>query len=367
MLVRGLWMVFLVVSSGALEGITAQTLRAIISGRVTDAATREALPNVNVFLAGTSLGAATDREGRFVITNVPLAAHELVVSMVGYKRQAIPLRIFESRVHTVDVRLQPMAIETPPVEVVAKDPTEWREQLERFTREFFGETRNAERCRIVNPEVLNFQVKGNVFQVAAPVSILVENRALGYRIEFFLEEFQIEDYTLQYRAKTRFEELTPQDEEERLRWEEQRKKAYYGSPTHFLKALAQGRTKEEGFEVSLVPSVRPLTRDDRSRVAVNPQSFVQGTEFELQKRLSFPNYLEIIYTRELAEPNFQRMFNTPTPLAERQISWIGMNRLTALFTTEGHLLDTYALKVFGYWAFERIADLLPMDYDPTKN
>ena len=129
-----------------------------------------------------------------------------------------------------------------------------------------------------------------------------------------------------------------------------------------------GKTKDAGFEVFLVLNVRPLARDfQASTKFVDTQNFVQGTECESQKRLSFPNYLAIIYTRELAEPNFQWMFNTPTPLAERQISWIGMNRLTALFTTEGHLLDTYALKVFGYWAFERIADLLPMDYDPTKN
>lgn len=43
------------------------------------------------------------------------------------------------------------------------------------------------------------------------VPILIENRALGYRIEFFIEEFRIEDYSPQYRAKTRFEELTPRD------------------------------------------------------------------------------------------------------------------------------------------------------------
>jgi hypothetical protein len=215
------------------ERANGQNLRATISGRVIDAVSAEALPNVNVFLTGTSLGAATDREGRFEIKNVPFAAHELVVSMVGYKRQAIPLRIFESRVQTVDVRLQPMAIETQPVEVVAKDPTEWREHLKRFEEEFFGATQNAEHCTILNPEVLDFQVKGKVFEVAVPVSILVENRALGYRIEFFLEDFQVEAYTLQYRAKTRFEGLAPQDEEGRMRWEERRKKAYYGSKTHF--------------------------------------------------------------------------------------------------------------------------------------
>lgn len=366
---RSSWIVALVgMCLGVSEGGEGHTPRATISGRVIDVATTEALPNVNVFLAGTSLGAATDRDGRFEIKNVPLAAHDLVVSMVGYKRQTLPMRIFEPRVYRVDIRLQPVAIETQTVEVVAKDPEEWREHLKRFEEEFFGETHNAEYCTILNPEVLDFKETGKVFEVAFHVPILVENRALGYRMEFFIEEFRIEDFSLQYRAKTRFEELTPRDEEERSRWKEQRRRAYYGSKTHFLKALAQGRTKEEGFEVSLVPNVRPLGRDYRaSKVSVDPQNYVLGTEFEFQRRLKFPSYLEIIYTRERPEANFQRMFDSPTPLAERQISWITMNRLTVLFTTDGHTLDSYALKVYGYWAFERIAELLPMDYDPTNN
>lgn len=345
--------------------LDAQTPRAVISGRVIDATNGEALPNVNVFLAETSLGAATGTDGVFVIRNVPVGVYELVVSMVGYERRVLPLSLLEPGERQFDVRLQPTVIQTGTVEVVAKDPKEWRKNFERFQKEFFSETRNAAQCRILNPEVLDFKVDGDLFEVAFHVPIMIENRALGYRIEFFIEEFRMEKYTIQYRAKTRFDQLPQSSEREINLWSENRKRAYYGSRRHFLAALARGKTKEEGFEVSAVPYIRPLSRNYQSaRLLVNPERYVLNTEHDFQKRLRFPDYLQIVYTREGAEPNFQYAADPPAPYVETQVSWITMNRLTVLFDTAGNTLDPFSLKVLGYWAFERVAELLPLDYEP---
>ncbi len=42
-----------------------------IVGRVTDKETREALVGANILILGTSLGATTDSDGRYVILKVP--------------------------------------------------------------------------------------------------------------------------------------------------------------------------------------------------------------------------------------------------------------------------------------------------------
>lgn len=57
-----------------------------ISGVVRDARTREPLPGVNIIVEGTSLGAATNIEGAFVILNVPPGKQKVTASLVGYKR-----------------------------------------------------------------------------------------------------------------------------------------------------------------------------------------------------------------------------------------------------------------------------------------
>ncbi|WP_299123800.1 TonB-dependent receptor [uncultured Tenacibaculum sp.] len=56
-----------------------------ISGRIIDSKTRETIPYVNVLVYGTSVGAVSDDEGNFRITNVPLGYNKLQVSFVGYQ------------------------------------------------------------------------------------------------------------------------------------------------------------------------------------------------------------------------------------------------------------------------------------------
>ncbi len=61
----------------------------IISGKVTDTETGEALIGANVIILNTNWGAATDINGYFKINSVPPATYELRASYVGYSSQTI--------------------------------------------------------------------------------------------------------------------------------------------------------------------------------------------------------------------------------------------------------------------------------------
>ena len=61
-----------------------------ITGVVLDSLTQEPLPSATVYVNGTTLGTATDVEGRFELKDVRLPA-TVVFSFVGYQTQAIEL------------------------------------------------------------------------------------------------------------------------------------------------------------------------------------------------------------------------------------------------------------------------------------
>ncbi|RMD90578.1 MAG: carboxypeptidase-like regulatory domain-containing protein, partial [Calditrichaeota bacterium] len=55
-----------------------------IAGKVTDL-NGEPLPGANIILLNTTLGAAADLQGNYVILNVPPGTYELKASMIGYQ------------------------------------------------------------------------------------------------------------------------------------------------------------------------------------------------------------------------------------------------------------------------------------------
>ena len=60
-----------------------------IRGVVKDSTTGDVLYGANVWLKGTSIGAATDMEGKYRIPNVPAGSYTLVVRYIGYRQKEI--------------------------------------------------------------------------------------------------------------------------------------------------------------------------------------------------------------------------------------------------------------------------------------
>jgi outer membrane receptor protein involved in Fe transport len=94
-----------------------------IAGRIIDAETKEPLPGVNVVLEGTTLGAATDLNGFYVITNIPPGTYTVVVSAVGYRKVSVKnVKVSADLTTTLNFELEPEAIGLPPVVVEAERP-----------------------------------------------------------------------------------------------------------------------------------------------------------------------------------------------------------------------------------------------------
>ncbi len=91
---------------------------ASVEGTVSDATTGRPLAGANVSVVGTSLGAATDADGRFVLTGVPAGTVDVRVTLVGYAPHVERgVRLNDTEASRIEVRLAAADVET----VVAGD------------------------------------------------------------------------------------------------------------------------------------------------------------------------------------------------------------------------------------------------------
>ncbi|MBF8248590.1 MAG: Outer membrane receptor protein [Bacteroidetes bacterium] len=94
-----------------------------LTGIVKDKKTGEALIGVNVRLEGTSIGASTDIEGRYIILNIPPNEYSVVASIVGYTQTRITgVQVKIDLTTTIDIELSESVVIGQEVIVVAERP-----------------------------------------------------------------------------------------------------------------------------------------------------------------------------------------------------------------------------------------------------
>jgi TonB-dependent receptor len=90
-----------------------------ITGVVTDRKTGESLPGANVFLEGTSIGAATDIEGKYRIPRVPSGSFVVVVKYIGYADAKMNVNVAGETVN-LNIQMEFAALEGETVVVTAQ-------------------------------------------------------------------------------------------------------------------------------------------------------------------------------------------------------------------------------------------------------
>lgn len=104
--------------------------RGAITGRVVDSKTGEEIIGANVLIERTSIGAATDLEGKYFIRNVEPGNYTLVVSFISYASKKIQDVVVETdKVTIVNVSLKPDMIEMQEVVVTAKQDNSYESAL----------------------------------------------------------------------------------------------------------------------------------------------------------------------------------------------------------------------------------------------
>jgi TonB-dependent receptor len=116
-MIRRLYLITLLISFATISWAQNGT----IGGKVTDAKTQEAIIGANVVIEGTTVGAATDIDGNFLIANVKPGTYSLVITFVTYKSHTITDVVVESGKKTnVEATLAEDVAELEEIIVTAK-------------------------------------------------------------------------------------------------------------------------------------------------------------------------------------------------------------------------------------------------------
>ncbi len=221
-----------------------------IIGRVIDSTDKKPVANASVFLNNTTIGIITGNDGVFKLNIARPGKYEIVVSMMGYAAYQKPLFTDGRNIDLADIKIAPQIITLSEVKIKI-EPRRDRD-YRWFKEDFLGNSNFADKCRIVNPEILdlNYNKKTKVLRASSSGLLDVENDALGYKLKYLLTHFYSNknDGRVSFKGLVLFEQLTGGPEQQQ-KWQKNRMKAYKGSSMHFLRSLLENQLDEEGFKV----------------------------------------------------------------------------------------------------------------------
>jgi hypothetical protein len=338
-----------------------------VKGRVVDVSTDQPLAFCNVFINNSTFGATTTPEGYFEIKDIPVpGSYEIIVSYVGYESVTQKIDISESATLRT-IFLKPSETVLSSVEIQASRDKAWEKKLKRFTKIFLGTDKQAEQCTILNPWVMDFpDSRDRSFTAKASSPIEIENKALGYKVRFFLIQFSSNATDYSIVGKSFFEEMIPGSHEEAARWRNERARSYQNSRQHLFKAIVNRRVAAEGlklytelpnttrrrpdaFTLELGRSVLPA--DTLSMVTPGPQKNVFGVRLE--------GRLEIHNMREKDNASIYRDVLHP-------ISWIESKSGLIYVDKDGFELNSGDALAYGAMNEQRVSRLVPTNYKPAE-
>lgn len=380
----------------------------LLSGTVKDKR-GEALPGTGVYVSGYKIATVTDNDGKYSLPLKP-GNYDILVQLIGYKALNKNIVISDKAVK-LDLILEESV--TQLAEVTIKPDPNREHYINMFKNYFIGTTPNAEQCKLINPNVLivDYDKETTKLTVKTTQFLIVENKALGYRIKYLLNNFEYDSKTriIYYEGFPYYEDLKGSARRKKI-WEQKRLIAYLGSSQHFFKSLFNRRATEEGFIINKLitkenpdkPSdsiinanIKRLTKAQTgltspltitvgdslsywlrkknmpngisilSRAPITQDTLVH-VKNESIKSINYTDKLYVIYTKEREDPAYANRIGLsiarPLDMPDYQISTISLQIASVYFYENGSIYNPRSMIYSGYWAWEKIADSVPMDY-----
>jgi hypothetical protein len=284
----------------------------------------------------------------------------------------------------------------------------WKQWGQFFLESFIGTTEQSLDCNILNKGVIRFRLskKENKLKAYASEPLLIENKALGYRIRYQLENF-LYDFKNRYVLYTGypfFENLKGSDRKQKA-WEKKRQETYYGSMMHFMRSVYRNTVIAEGFEVRHLQKIPNLEKQRvkavyrqiaQARLAGNQVTINSGNQTpdsaayyeeilrqpdeknvvgrdvlpgdsiafavdSLTAGLFFPDYLYVHYKKGAVPVEYKRLY--PSGAHAMLSHMFLINKQAVAIQSNGMYYDPTELVTTGYWGWsEKVSTMLPYDF-----
>jgi hypothetical protein len=372
----------------------------------------EPLPGAGVYVSGYKIATVTNNNGTYTLPLKP-GNYDILVQLIGYKTLNKNIIISDKAVK-LDLILEENV--TQLAEVTIKPDPNRAHYIAMFKDFFIGTTPNAEQCKLINPNVLIIDYDEGKLTVKTNQFLIIENKALGYRIKYLVNNFEYDSRTriIYYEGFPYYEDMKGSGRKKKI-WEQKRLTAYLGSPQHFFTSIYKNRATEEGFIINKLITQPNLDKPSDSTINANikrltktqdgltrtitisygdslsywirkknlPSSvsilsrspIAQDTLVHLEdksiKSINFTDKLYIVYTKEREDQSFAnrigQSIGRPLDMPDYQISTITLQVKPVYFYENGAIYNPRSMLYSGYWAWEKIADSVPMDYLPPDN
>jgi hypothetical protein len=361
--------------------------QSIIQGHVIDGETNSPLPGASVFIANSTYGVVSGSEGEFVIKGLPITHYKLVVSFIGYATQVLDIIPDAGVTYKIILKASAKRLNEVVVHARKRSRSEWLANFRIFKERFIGLSENARFCTFENPNVLDFTNNKGILEAFADSTLVIANAGLGYRIRIILDKYRFNfiNFQVHYEGQMVYEPLIPGNGEEKVRWAQNRLKAYRGSEMHFLRSLYAKDLSNNGFYFNLVEQQyvkgkgiqrrgtadtilrprSPIFDDRRIKIlaTINYNRILDSIRSTPEEPLlSFRGELEIQYINE-AEPgayqNNRKIF--PTKIQQRSTVLL---LKPCIIQRHGQVYPADAIETKNYWSWELMAESLPLNYDP---
>jgi hypothetical protein len=303
------------------------------------------------------------------------------------------------------IELKLKAEEMEEVVILPYDPDGWKNWGSFFLQNFIGTRAEAKDCRIKNTEAIKFRhnkIKQELM-VSATEPLIIENKALGYRIIYDLVKFNYSFKTryLVFSGYPFFEEMEG-SKSKKEKWEKRRLEVYEGSLMHFMRSVYVNSLVKEGFEIRRLKKIENLEKTRikqilRSRYRDKPYTISSGTiaisdSSKYYDRImqqddmidivgpdilpgdsiafavdsvtagaEFENYLLVMYLKKKPPREYREQLPKAGDLMVSEITLV--NGRAIEIKSNGMFYDSMELLSLGYWSWsEKISAMLPFDY-----